>query len=364
METRERAFLKEVKQMAITIEDVAKEAKVSTATVSRVINGTKAVSPELKQRVLDAIERNRFKPNSFAKGLATDKSNIIGVIVSDVSNTVISTAIKGINSVFQKKGYTVMICESNGNGKKEKMLLERMQEQRASGVLLAGVNIDSELVAWMEKRDYPVVLFTQAASDGQNRIHTVIHDNRKIVSDAVDFLAGNGHRQIAFISGPDNDYSSGILRREGFVEAIRQHGFELPDSYLVCGGFTYESGMNAMQKIYEENITLPTAVLACCDMTAVGAVACINRFGMKVPEDMSVMGIDDIELSMYVTPALSTVRIPYYEEGRMAAEKLLGLIENGKDGAEQLTLVPHKVIRRFSVKNIGNMVTVQSCRNE
>ena len=120
--------------MSVTIEDIANEAKVSIATVSRVMNGTKTVSPELKKRVLDAIERNRFKPNTFAKGLATDKSNIIGVIVSDVSNAVISSTIKGINSICQKKGYTVMICESDGDSKKEKMLLERMQEHRASGV--------------------------------------------------------------------------------------------------------------------------------------------------------------------------------------------------------------------------------------
>lgn len=106
--------------MSVTIEDIANEAKVSIATVSRVMNGTKTVSPELKKRVLDAIERNRFKPNTFAKGLATDKSNIIGVIVSDVSNAVISSTIKGINSICQKKGYTVMICESDGDSKKGK----------------------------------------------------------------------------------------------------------------------------------------------------------------------------------------------------------------------------------------------------
>lgn len=339
--------------MAVTIEDIANEAKVSTATVSRVINDTKAVSPELKQRVLDAIERNRFKPNTFAKGLATDKSNIIGVIVSDVSNSVISTAIKGINSVFQKKGYTVMICESDGSGKKEEMLLERMQEQRASGVLLAGVNIDSDRVKWMRGLDYPMVLFTQAASDGKNRIHTVIHDNKKVVLDAVSFLVTNGHKRIAFISGIRNDYSSGALRIEGFMEAVKQYGLDIPESYLVDGGFSYESGMEAMQKIYEESEVLPTAVLACCDMTAIGAVACINKFGMKVPDDLSVMGIDDTELAMYVTPALSTVRIPYYDEGRMAAEELLDLIENGSEGTEKLTYVPHKIIRRFSVKNIG-----------
>ena len=187
--------------MSVTIEDIANEAKVSIATVSRVMNGTKTVSPELKKRVLDAIERNRFKPNTFAKGLATDKSNIIGVIVSDVSNAVISATIKGINSICQKKGYTVMICESDGDSKKEKMLLERMQEHRASGVLLAGVNIDRSQVQWMLELDYPIVLFTQEAADNKTLINTVTHDNKKIIADAVEFLMANGHKRIAYISG-------------------------------------------------------------------------------------------------------------------------------------------------------------------
>ena len=246
-----------------------------------------------------------------------------------------------------------MICESDGDSRKEKMLLERMKEHRASGVLLAGVNIDSSQVQWMLELDYPIVLFTQAASDNKTLINTVIHDNKKMIADAVEFLIANGHKRIAYISGPQKDYSSGFQRLNGFYEATKKFRLELPDSYIVEGGFTYESGMNAMQRIYEESLVLPTAVLACCDMTAIGAVACIRKFGMKVPEDLSVMGIDDIELAQYVTPSLSTVRIPYYEEGRKAAKELLMLIEEDKQSTEALTHVPHKIIRRFSVKNIG-----------
>ena len=216
--------------MSVTIEDIANEAKVSIATVSRVRTGTKTVSPELKKRVLDAIERNRFKPNTFAKGLATDKSNIIGVIVSDVSNAVISATIKGINSICQKKGYTVMICESDGDSKKEKMLLERMQEHRASGVLLAGVNIDRSQVQWMLELDYPIVLFTQEAADNKTLINTVTHDNKKIIADAVEFLMANGHKRIAYISGPQNDYSSLIFP---FIKmAEKPVRYSLPCTFL------------------------------------------------------------------------------------------------------------------------------------
>ena len=338
--------------MAVTIEDIAREANVSIATVSRVINDTKAVSPALKKRVLEVVEKNHFKPNSFARGLATDKSSIIGVIVADISNPVISTVIKGINSVCQKKGYTVMICESDGSGRKEQMLLERMQEQKASGVLLAGMNVDRERVAGMLEMDFPVVLVTQQASDGKNTINTVIHDNVQAIIDAAYFLHMSGHKRIAFIGGTENDYSSGEKRLAGFREAIRRFELEVPDTYIVHGDFSYESGQNCMRRIFEENAVLPTAVMACSDLMAIGAVSCAASLGLRVPEDLSVMGFDDSELARYCTPALSTVRIPYFEEGQRAAEELFSLIESGEKANGSLVYVPHKVIRRFSVKTL------------
>ena len=128
--------------MAITIDDIAKEANVSIATVSRVINGSKTVSPELRNRVMEAVNRNHFRPNTFARALTTNKSNIIGIIVTDISNPVISSLVKGIHQVCQERGFTVMICESGGNKDNEKALLYRMEEQHSTGVLLAGVDID------------------------------------------------------------------------------------------------------------------------------------------------------------------------------------------------------------------------------
>ena len=339
--------------MAVTIDDIAKEAKVSTATVSRVINKSKAVSPELEQRVLEVIERNHFKPNSFAKGLATDKSSIIGVIVADISNPVISTTIKGINSVSQKKGFTVLVCESDGDGRKEQMLLERLEEQKASGVVLAGMNVDHSRVRNMLQMDFPIVMVTQQSSDGVITLNTVIHDNVAAVMDAVSFLRINGHERIAFICGPENDYSSGVRRLEGYRKAMAEFMPEVPDSYIMYGAFTYESGRECMRRIYEENAVLPTAVLACSDLMAAGAVSAAESLGLKVPADLSIMGFDDSDLARYLTPALSTVRIPYFEEGRIAGEELFRLIESGEKANGKLTIIPHKVIRRFSVRDIS-----------
>ncbi|MBQ1310687.1 MAG: LacI family DNA-binding transcriptional regulator [Blautia sp.] len=338
--------------MSVTIDDIAKEAKVSTATVSRVINGSKAVSPELTRRVLEVIERKRFKPNSFARGLATDKSSIIGVIVADISNPVISTTIKGINHVAQQKGYTVLVCESDGDGRKEQMLLERLEEQKASGVILAGMNVDHSRVEKMLDMDFPIVMVTQQSSDGCITINTVIHDNIQAIIDAVSFLYDNGHTRIGFICGPENDYSSGIRRLEGFRMAADSLGLDIPSSYIVHGDFSYESGRECMTRIFEENTRMPTAVLACSDLMAAGAVSGAASLGLSVPQDLSIMGFDDTDLARYLNPSLSTVRIPYFEEGSKAAEELFALMESGEKATGKLVFIPHKVIRRFSVRNI------------
>lgn len=339
--------------MAVTIEDIAREANVSIATVSRVINDSKAVSPKLRERVMQAVQRTHFKPNSFARGLATDQSNIIGVIITDISNPVISTTIKGINSVCQTKGCIVMVCESDGSGRKEQMLLEQLQEQKARGVLLAGMHVDQERVARMLEMDFPIVMVTQQSSDGAQTINTVIHDNVRAIMDAVSFLHTNGHRKIAFIGGPTNDYSSGEMRLEGFRRAVEEYHLDIPETYIVHGDFTYESGQNGMRRIFEENAVLPTAVLACSDLMAIGAVSSAVSLGLRVPDDLSIMGFDDSDLARYCTPALSTVRVPYFDEGRMAAEELFSLIDSSEKANGKLLYVPHKVIRRFSVKNLN-----------
>lgn len=338
--------------MAITIDDIAREANVSIATVSRVINGSKTVSPELRSRVLDAVERNHFRPNTFARGLTTNKSNIIGIIVTDISNPVISSLVKGIHQVCQERGFTVMICESGGDKDNEKALLFRLEEQHSTGVLLAGVDIDPESVRTMLSLSYPVVLVTQEANDGKHAVTTVIHDNLSAIADAVRFLYANGHRRIAFIGGPERDYSNGIKRLEGFRQAAGELSLEIPASYILNGDFTYDSGAECMRRIYEENTELPTAVIACSDLMAIGAISCAGRLGLRVPEDLSIMGFDDTDLARYFRPALTTVRIPYFDEGRTAANVLFDLVDSGAKTKGSLTHIPHKVIRRFTVKDI------------
>ena len=338
--------------MAVTIEDIAREAGVSIATVSRVINKTKPVSAELRDRVYEVIEKNHFKPNSLAQGLITKKTNTIGIIVPDISNAVFGKLTKGINSVFAQEGYTVVLCESQGELEKELKLLGILEEKQIEGLLFAGVDVNHTLVERMRKRNYPVVLVTQEASEDEEAVHTVIHNNVEAMYDAVKFLLDNGHERIAYLGGVKNDFSSGKKRVIGYKKALEEAGIEVKDSYIAQGDFSFEAGYQGMKKLYEENSKLPTAVVTGSDVIAVGAIQYLDNMRVKIPDDISIMGFDDSEFATYIKPELSTVRISYYDEGVKAAEMLRELMD-GSTEAPMKEYVPHKIIRRSTTKNLN-----------
>lgn len=337
--------------MAVTITDIAKEAGVSISTVSRVMNNTKPVSPELREKVYQVIEKNHYSPNILAQSLITKRTNIVGVIVPDISNAVFGALTKGINSVCSGKGYTIMVCESGGCLEKEIRLLGILEDRQIDGVLFAGVDVNQELVDAMRKKEFPVVLVTQEASVKGTPIDTVTHDNIQALYDSVKFLHENGHERIAYLGGPAYDYSSGNKRLKGYKMALEEMGIEVPDSYIQQVEFSFRGGFEGMKRIYEESSLLPSAVAAGSDLIAIGAVQFLNGQGVKVPEEISVIGFDDLEYAAYVRPELTTVRIPYFEEGEMAARELMKYIEGGKTRAA-VHFVSHKIIRRGTVKTI------------
>lgn len=339
--------------MAVTIEDIAKEAGVSISTVSRVINNTKAVSPELRERVNEVIQRRNFKPNSLARGLITNKTNIIGIVVPDISNLIFGSLTKGINEVCQQNDYFLIVCESEGKFEKEIELLEILEEKKIEGVLFAGVDVNQSLIQELKNKSYPIVLVTQEASDGKYHFNTVVHDNIQATYDAVSFLIENGHEKVAFIGGPKNDYSSGQKRLNGYLLALEKYNIEVPESYIEHGDFSIESGYTSMKKIYEENYNLPTAVMVCNDVMAIGAIRYLKSANIHVPNDISVMGFDDSEYAKYFTPELTTVRISYFDEGVQAANTLFDIINNSNRAIPNVQYINHKIIRRNTVRNVN-----------
>lgn len=333
-----------------TIRDVAKKAHVSTATVSRVLNNTKAVSPELRQRVAEAVLSIGYRPNAVARSLVTKKSRTIGIIIPDISNPIFGALTKGINAVCQRSGYALMVCESGGECQREFELLDVLSSKNIDGLLFAGVDISEDLVVRMKKENYPVVLVTQEAPGKKELLPTVAHDNIQAVYDAVSFLIDNGHRNIALIAGKKCDYSSGQKRIIGYKKALIDHGIQLVDSYIEYGDFTFDSGYRCMKKIYEENDILPSAIMVCSDLMAMGAIRYLSTTNTLVPNDISVMGFDDLDMSQFFTPSLTTVRISYFDEGKKAAEELFQVMQEEHPTESKTFYIPHKIIRRNSVK--------------
>ena len=333
-----------------TIRDVAKKAHVSTATVSRVLNNTKAVSPELRQRVAEAVLSIGYRPNAVARSLVTKKSRTIGIIIPDISNPIFGALTKGINAVCQRSGYALMVCESGGECQREFELLDVLSSKNIDGLLFACEDISEDQVDRIKKENYPVVLVTQEAPGKKELLPTVAHDNIQAVYDAVSFLIDNGHRNIALIAGKKCDYSSGQKRIIGYKKALIDHGIQLVDSYIEYGDFTFDSGYRCMKKIYEENDILPSAIMVCSDLMAMGAIRYLSTTNTLVPNDISVMGFDDLDMSQFFTPTLTSVRISYYDEGKQAAEELFQVMQEEHPTESKTFYIPHKIIRRNSVK--------------
>ncbi|MDR2900132.1 MAG: LacI family transcriptional regulator [Treponema sp.] len=337
----------------LTIHDIAREANVSISTVSRVMNNTKKVSPEIKERVFSIIEKHNFKPNQIARGLVSRKSGMIAVIIPDISNAVFGSVTKGIESICQQKDYTLIVSESGGNTDNELNLLRAMSNRQIDGLLFAGVDVHQKVVDAIDEQKYSTVLVMQEMSEPstEKSIPTIIHDNIQAIKDATRFLYEKGHRDIAFIGGLKNDFSAGKKRYMGYCEVMSELNLQYNDSYVEHGDFSFESGYRCMQKIHEKNKQLPSAVMVCSDLMAIGAMNYLDTMNIKVPEEISIMGFDDIEMASYVKPQLSTIRIPYFEEGALAARTLFSLMEE-----EELLLgtqyIPHKIIERQSVRSV------------
>lgn len=342
--------------MAITISDIAKEAGVSISTVSRVMNNTKAVSDELKEKVYKVIEKNNYTPNVHAQSLTTKRTGIIGVVIPDISNSVFGAITKGINSICSEKGYTLMVCESGGEQEREINLLNTLEERQIDGVIFSGIDVDEKIIDVMREKDYPIVLVQQEANLEGNPFDTVTCNNIQAIYDVVKFYYEVGHRKIAYLGGPDYDYSSGRMRLAGYKKAMKELGLDIPDSYIQQVEFSFDGGYEGMKKIYEESQELPTAVVAGGDVIAIGSIQFLNNSGLAVPEDISVIGFDDLEFCTYIRPPLSTVRIPYFEEGEKAAGILFDRIQSGKESRKEKESVlyysEHKIIRRGTVRKM------------
>jgi LacI family transcriptional regulator len=333
----------------MNITAVAARARVSTATVSRVINGTATVSPDTAERVREAIEALNFYPDISARTLGSGRSGLYGLIISDITNPYFPELVKAFEDIAVEHGQDILIANTDYDPKRMEACVIRMLQRKVDGVAIMTSEMEERLIHTFSHRQIPTVFMD--TPKGVKGVSTVRVDYAAGVKLAMKHLFGFNHRRIAFISGPLT-LSSARVRAQAFNKALRQNGLTGEPHLMQEADHRVEGGHAAMQRILRSG-KRPTAVLASNDLTAIGAMGAIHEAGLRIPEDISVVGFDDIELSAYTQPALTTLHVPRREVAATAFRSLFrGRDESlGKQPAKmEHTIQPRLVVRRSTAK--------------
>jgi len=293
----------------MNISVVARRARVSTATVSRTINGSANVSPKTAERVRRAIEALGFYPNTNARALGSGRSSLYGLIISDITNPFFPELVKAFEDVAVQHGQEVLIANTNYDPARMETCVRRMLQRKVDGVAIMTSEMDDRLIEVFSRRHIPLV-FLDTGNPGPG-VSSVRIDYSIGVKDAIDHLTELGHREIAYISGPLS-LNSARTRLQAFTSMLRQKHLLSDHRLIEEGNHRVDGGHAAMGHILATG-DLPTAVLCSNDLTAIGAMGAIFEHGLRVPEDMSVVGYDGIQLSAYTHPSLTTLSVPRTE---------------------------------------------------
>lgn len=315
----------------VNIHDVARQARVSIATVSRVVNRIATVDPVLAERVWKAVDEVGYVPNTQARALVSGRSRILGLIVSEITNPFFPELVQEFDNLAVEQGYEVMIGSTNYDPERTELLIRRMIERKVDGVAVMTFGIEEALVQKLVKQGFPLV-FVDAGPELPN-VRVLKVNYGEGIRQAVEHLATLGHCRIGFISGPLN-MRTAATRRDAFKSAMAERGFAVSAEAIVEGKHTMESGRAAMEKLLRA-AELPTAVVCSNDMTAIGVLHALEETTHKVPRNISVVGFDDIHLAQFMLPPLTTVQMSCRELAEAAVEALRAGIETGHAKAAQ-----------------------------
>jgi len=302
-----------------TLKDVAERAGVSTATVSHVINETRFVSEELRQRVYQAIEALNYRPDAIARSLRRRKTHNIAMIVPDISYPFLAEVARGVEDAGFELGYNVILCDSNGNLEKEATCIGILQEKKVDGIVFVAAGESSGHVQALIEQGMPVVVCDRELPGVE--VDTVIADNVGSGYQATEHLIGLGHRHIGCIAGPQ-ELGISDKRVEGYRQTLEQHGIPLREESIARGDFRCTGGYEAMRELLTLDAP-PTAVFACNDLMAIGTICAASKRKLRIPQDVAIVGCDDIALASFTNPSLTTVAQPKHEMGAAAVEMLV-----------------------------------------
>lgn len=328
----------------VTIDDVARSAGVHKATVSRALNAhtQSQVNAETAKRVREAAQELGYVPNVVARGLRLNHSMTIGVIVPDVANPIFPPIMRGIEEYLQPRGYTALLANTDGQTTVEEAAFQSLVQRRVDGFILATGRLDEQsFIANAFDEGVPVVMVNRAAGSAPYPVVTA--DNEQGIGAALQHLRELGHRRIAHLAGPLG-FSTTRRRAEAF-RAVASTMPEVTATVVDAGALTADGGASAMDELLERSGPRPTAVIAANDLVALGAVRSLRSHGLRCPEDVSVVGYNDMPFAADFWPALTTVHVPLREIGVHGARMLLDGIEAGLQEPATLTLPVGLVVR-------------------
>ncbi|QKX67856.1 catabolite control protein A [Enterococcus hirae] len=333
-----------MEKQTITIYDVAREANVSMATVSRVVNGNPNVKPATRKKVLEVIDRLDYRPNAVARGLASKKTTTVGVIIPDVSNMFFASLARGIDDVATMYKYNIILANSDGNDQKEVNVLNNLLAKQVDGVIFMGHHITDEIRGEFSRSKTPVVL--AGSIDPDEQVGSVNIDYTSATKDAVNKLAKNGNKKIAFVSGALIDPINGQNRLKGYKEALKENNLPYSEGLIFEAEYNFKDGLTLVDRIHNSGAT---AVYVSDDELAIGILDGLLDKGVKVPEEFEIITSNNSLLTEVARPRLTSTTQPLYDLGAVSM-RLLTKMMNKEEVEEKTIILPYGIEEKGSTK--------------
>ena len=335
--------------MNLTISDIAKLANVSKSAVSIVLNNKPGVSDKTRERILKIVKKYNYKPSHIAQSLVVRKTKSIGLIVTEIDNPFFTKIMKGVYDTCSELGYSVLIGSSELSPDKEKEIIENFKSKCLDGFIispLSGKGVDYLYLPGLLKENIPFVMLRNVVN---YPINLVDIDNVKAAHMAVTYLINLGHREIAYFSGPTHKGHS-KERLIGYEKALMENGIQINSEFIIEAGSYLLNGYKSAKQFLSKTKKLPTAIFCYNDLVAVGLMNALDEVGIKIPQDISIMGFDNIDFSEYIKHPLTTVNMPAYDIGKTASELLIEQISSPSSNKRKI--LESRLIERSSCKSI------------
>lgn len=336
-----------MRKRSVSMKDVASRARVSIATVSHVINGTKNVSVERQNRVHEAMSALGYRPDGIARGLKTKKTRTIGILISDILNPFYPMIVRGVEDYVYAHGFSLVLCNTDEDLNKQSLYLNVLLEKRVDGIICTpAIGTTVEHLCEVDKMNIPIVLVDRVVQGA--RKHAVLTDNYEAAYQGTSHLINQGHKRILLVHGP-LFVTTGRERYSGYVDAFKDHGLRLDPTLALQSNFKSEATLSMVRSVFSRERDRPTAIFSTNSLMTLGALQALRELELKVPQEVAILSFDDTDWFKFTFPSVTAISQPIYEMGREAAKTLNKLLNHQETA--RVRVLPSTLIVRDSTKS-------------